>query len=60
MVDESISHGGALGDGGMCTACEMAVVWMKSQLKRNGTAERILSSVNEVSFEYISIFVFVE
>lgn len=33
-----------------CSACEMAVVWMQSQLRQNQTKERILEYVNEVSF----------
>jgi len=32
----------------MCTACEMAVVWMRNQLTQNQTAERILNYANEV------------
>lgn len=32
----------------MCTACEMAVVWMQNQLKRNKTEEQILDYVNQV------------
>lgn len=33
----------------LCTACEMAVVWMQNQLKQNETRERILNYVNEVN-----------
>lgn len=33
----------------MCTACEMAVVWMENQLKMNQTEDKILSYVNEVN-----------
>lgn len=32
----------------MCTVCEMAVVWMQTQLKRNQTQEKILDYINEV------------
>ncbi|KAG1367968.1 hypothetical protein COCNU_14G004360 [Cocos nucifera] len=32
----------------MCTACEMAVVWMQNQLKQNETQERILNYINEL------------
>ncbi|XP_042976367.1 aspartic proteinase A1-like isoform X1 [Carya illinoinensis] len=32
----------------MCTACEMAVVWMANQLKRNQTEDQILNYVNEL------------
>jgi len=38
---------GGLGDG-MCTACEMAVVWMQNQLRKNQTEEQILDYVNQV------------
>ncbi|XP_043688588.1 aspartic proteinase isoform X6 [Telopea speciosissima] len=32
----------------MCTACEMAVVWIRNQLKRNETQDYILNYVNEL------------
>ncbi|KAK4437370.1 Aspartic proteinase A1 [Sesamum alatum] len=32
----------------MCTACQMAVVWMQNQLKRNETEEKILDYINEL------------
>ncbi|KAK7846886.1 aspartic proteinase a1 [Quercus suber] len=32
----------------MCTACEMAVVWMANQLRRNQTEEQILDYVNQL------------
>jgi len=32
-----------------CSACEMAVVWIQSQLRQNMTQERILNYVNEVT-----------
>nr|BAB20970.1 aspartic proteinase 2 [Nepenthes alata] len=32
----------------MCTACEMAVVWMQNQLRQNRTEEQILNYVNEL------------
>lgn len=32
----------------MCTACEMAVVWMQNQLKENKTLELILNYVNQL------------
>lgn len=38
---------GGLGDG-MCTACEMAVVWMQNQLRKNQTEEQILDYVNQL------------
>ncbi|KAG6529872.1 hypothetical protein ZIOFF_012087 [Zingiber officinale] len=32
----------------MCTACEMAVVWMQNQLQLEGTQEHILNYINEL------------
>lgn len=32
----------------MCTVCEMAVVWMQNQLKRNQTQEKIIDYINEL------------
>ncbi|KAI4383249.1 hypothetical protein MLD38_009112 [Melastoma candidum] len=32
----------------MCNACEMAVVWMQNQLRRNETEEQILNYVNQL------------
>lgn len=31
-----------------CFACEMSVMWIQNQIKRNKTEEQILSYVNEV------------
>ena len=33
----------------MCIACEMMVVWMQNQLRRNDTEDQILDYVNAVS-----------
>lgn len=33
---------------GMCSYCEMAVVWMQSQLTQNKTLEQVLNYLNEV------------
>lgn len=33
----------------MCSVCEMATVWMQSELNQNETQERILSYAAEVS-----------
>ncbi|KAK6796486.1 hypothetical protein RDI58_004187 [Solanum bulbocastanum] len=33
---------------GMCSACEMAVIWMENQLRQNQTQDRILDYVNEL------------
>lgn len=32
----------------VCSACQMAVVWMQKQLRRNQTRDRILKYVDEV------------
>lgn len=32
----------------MCTACQMAVVWMQNQLRRNQTEEKILDYINQL------------
>lgn len=34
----------------LCTACEMAVVWMENQLRENATKDRILAYANQVLF----------
>ncbi|XP_054799149.1 aspartic proteinase A1-like [Prosopis cineraria] len=48
VVNESAGRGhGGLRDG-MCSTCEMAVVWMQNQLRENQTQERILNYVNEL------------
>lgn len=35
----------------MCSACQMAAMWMQSELSQNETQERILAYAAEVSFE---------
>ncbi|KAL8032884.1 hypothetical protein ABFX02_13G126100 [Erythranthe guttata] len=47
VVDEKDGRSSGLGDA-MCSACEMAVVWMQNQLRRNQTQDRILNYVNEL------------
>ncbi|GMN36364.1 hypothetical protein TIFTF001_005971 [Ficus carica] len=47
MVDENNGKSGILRDA-MCSACEMAVVWMQNQLTQNQTQERILDYANEL------------
>lgn len=48
VVDVNVDKSsGGLRDS-MCTACEMAVVWMQNQLRQNQTEERILNYANEV------------
>lgn len=48
VVDMNVGKSsGGLHDA-MCAACEMAVVWMQNQLRRNQTEERILNYANEL------------
>lgn len=47
VVDEKNHKSAGLRDA-MCSACEMAVVWMQSQLKQNQTKDHIINYVNEV------------
>lgn len=49
VVDkESSDHSSGGLHNGMCSACEMAVVWMETQLKQNVTQDRIISYVDEL------------
>lgn len=49
VVDkENIKSSSGLRDAG-CAACEMAVVWIQSQLNQNMTQERIMNYINEVT-----------
>uniref|UniRef100_A0A0A0LRZ8 Aspartic proteinase n=1 Tax=Cucumis sativus TaxID=3659 RepID=A0A0A0LRZ8_CUCSA len=48
VVDE---NAGKSSDGlrdGMCSVCEMTVVWMQNQLRQNQTKERIINYINEL------------
>ncbi|XP_059286072.1 aspartic proteinase [Lycium ferocissimum] len=47
VVDEKAGKSSGRNDA-MCSACEMAVVWMQHQLGQNQTQERILNYVNEL------------
>lgn len=49
VVDDKAGKLSGLGDG-MCSACEMAVVWMQNQLRQNQTQERILDYANQVNY----------
>lgn len=53
MGIKSVVEGGVSGllNEAMCRACEMASVWMQSELSQNQTQERILAYASEVSFE---------
>ena len=46
---ESVVGKENLGSDLMCTACEMAVVWIENQLRENNTKELILQYVNQVT-----------
>lgn len=47
VVDDKAGKSAGFRDA-MCSACEMAVVWMQNQLNQNQTQERILNYANEV------------
>lgn len=53
IKENNISDG--LNDAG-CTACEMAVVWMKNRLRLNETEDQILDYVNAVKLFFIFMF----
>jgi phytepsin len=46
--DEAGKSNGDLRSDPMCSACEMAVVWMQNQLAQNKTQEVILNYINQV------------
>lgn len=48
VVERKNREKSSVGESALCTACEMAVVWIQNQLKQNQTKERILNYVNEV------------
>ncbi|XP_027114960.1 aspartic proteinase oryzasin-1-like [Coffea eugenioides] len=48
VVDEENKEEASVGESPMCTACEMAVVWMQNQLKQQGTKEKVLAYVNQL------------
>ena len=56
VVDKNIEKtSDGLNDAG-CTACEMAVVWIKNQLRLNETVDQILDFVNAVNNHSYSCF----
>lgn len=55
VVDESNGKSSGVLNNAMCSACEMAVVWMQNQLQQNQTQENILQYVNEVGIEMNTI-----
>ncbi|GAV73214.1 Asp domain-containing protein/SapB_2 domain-containing protein/SapB_1 domain-containing protein [Cephalotus follicularis] len=48
VVDKNDDKSSGVPNNAMCSACEMAVVWMQNQLKQNVTQDRILDYVNEL------------
>ncbi|KAJ0444652.1 putative phytepsin [Helianthus annuus] len=48
VVDKNSGKSSAGLNDGICTFCDMAVVWMQSQLKRNQTEDSIINYVNEL------------
>ncbi|GAA0154531.1 aspartic protease [Lithospermum erythrorhizon] len=48
MVVDKENGASTVHDSALCTACEMAVVWMQSQLKQQGTKEKVLEYVNQL------------
>lgn len=48
VVDKNNNDGASVGENPLCTACEMAVVWMKNQLNNQGVKEKVLDYVNQV------------
>ncbi|KAG6406324.1 hypothetical protein SASPL_133924 [Salvia splendens] len=38
----------SVGEDALCTACEMAVVWMKNQLKNEGVKDKVIEYVNQL------------
>ncbi|KAG9459981.1 hypothetical protein H6P81_004489 [Aristolochia fimbriata] len=46
VVDRQSEKNSTLGENPLCAACEMAVVWIKNQLRQNITKDRILEYVN--------------
>ncbi|PQQ02961.1 aspartic proteinase isoform X1 [Prunus yedoensis var. nudiflora] len=48
VVDKSNGKSSGILHDASCSACEMAVVWMKNQLGQNQTQDRILNYVNEL------------
>lgn len=50
VVDKEYKDGTSAHDSALCTACEMAVVWIQNQLQQDGVKEKVLEYVNQVIF----------
>ncbi|PIN14837.1 Phytepsin [Handroanthus impetiginosus] len=48
MVVDKENAKGRVGENALCTACEMAVVWMKNQLNNEQVKEKVLEYVNQL------------
>jgi phytepsin len=48
VVDKENTNGKSVGKDALCTACEMAVVWMKTQLKNEKVKEKVLEYVDQL------------
>eukprot|EP00268_Persea_americana_P016279 TRINITY_DN176_c0_g1_i3.p1 TRINITY_DN176_c0_g1~~TRINITY_DN176_c0_g1_i3.p1 ORF type:complete len:512 (-),score=98.88 TRINITY_DN176_c0_g1_i3:404-1939(-) len=48
VVNENNGESSVGQSGAMCTACEMAVVWMQNQIKQNQTEDHILNYINQL------------
>ncbi|CAA0817935.1 Aspartic proteinase A1 [Striga hermonthica] len=48
MVVDKDNKEKSVGDNPLCSACEMAVVWMKNQLKNEGVKDKVLDYVNKL------------
>lgn len=51
VVDEKEGKSSGVQDA-KCSSCEMAVVWVQNQIKRNQTHDHILNYINEVYVMY--------
>ncbi|KAK8933804.1 Aspartic proteinase oryzasin-1 [Platanthera zijinensis] len=48
VVKENVGKTSLGGSDAMCSACEMAVIWMQNQIKLNKTQELVLNYVNQL------------
>ncbi|OWM79808.1 aspartic proteinase A1-like [Punica granatum] len=48
VVDENSGRSSGGSRDAMCSACEMAVVWMQNQIRKNQTEEQIINYVNQL------------
>ncbi|KAL0422144.1 UNVERIFIED_CONTAM: Aspartic proteinase [Sesamum latifolium] len=48
VVDKQTDKGTSVGESPLCTACQMAVVWIKNQLNNQEVKERVLDYVNQL------------